>query len=112
MLIFSERILYKARKDVPIVYMVELLKLWQELLDKSEEQVKNKKKELYEAIEFLKQNGKSYKVVAVEELTIPLAKIVGSMLADGSVIKNSNSISILDEEKLNIDEFVKRNEYY
>lgn len=102
---FVERIIYKKREDVPLVFIIELLKLWKKLLNKTNNQLRKKKLEFHDAFRYLKQNGRAYKVNAIKELTLNLSKIIGSILADGCVVKGYNSIFILDEEKLNLEAF-------
>jgi len=102
---FTEKIIYKMRQEVVLIFIIELLKFWKELLNKSESEVLMMKKEIQATFEYLKQNNRAYKVIAVKELTPILSKIVGAMLADGCIVRDSNSMNILDEDKLNLDAF-------
>ncbi len=104
---FTEKVIYKMRKDIPLIILIELLNLWKEFLYKTTKQLEDKKSEFQETFEYLKQNGKAYKVKAVKELTPTLSKIVGAMSADGCVVKNTNTINIIDEEEYNLIAFSK-----
>lgn len=65
---FTERIIYGKRKEIALVFILELLKYWGMLLGKTKEELENKKKEIQETFEFLKENSgaRTFKIKAVK----------------------------------------------
>ena len=103
---FAERVIYQKRKEVALIFILKLLTLWKNLLNKSDRDLEKKKIEIQKTFEFLKQNtNKARSVKAVPALTPTFAKVTGAILADGCIVKSDNSLRILDEDKKNIEKF-------
>ncbi len=103
---FTERIIYGKRKEVALIFILELLTLWKNLLNKSNKDLQEKKQEIKNTLEFFKQNTNKGKIIGVVYFLTPMfSKIVGAMLADGCITASDNSLSIIDEDKKNIENF-------
>ncbi|MBI2449182.1 hypothetical protein HYV49_02710 [Candidatus Pacearchaeota archaeon] len=103
-----EKIIYNKKKEVPIIFIIELLNVWKFLFKKSNKDLITKLKEIQITFEFLKQNtNKAYTVKAIHNLNETLSRIVGAMLADGHIPNSDNSLFILDEDEVNIETFAK-----
>jgi len=104
---FTEKIIYGKRKEVALIFILKLLKYWSTILRKSKKEFNEKKKEIQETFQFLKENtgGKAFKVKAPKVVSPEFSKIIGAMIADGSLFKSLNTISIIDEDKTNLENF-------
>ncbi len=105
---FTEKIIYRKRKEVAIIFILELLNLWKKLLNKTDKEFKNKQIEIQNTFEFFKQNQiRCKEIKVVKNLDIILSNIVGAMLADGSISSKDSSISLVEEGKLSVETFSK-----
>ena len=103
---YTEEIIYNKRQQISFIFIIKLLNLWKNLLDKSNRDIELKKKEIQGTFKFLKQNsGKAYHVKVVPNLNIIFSKIVGAILADGSVTSFGNVIYLGEEYKENVKAF-------
>jgi len=94
------RIIYSNIEKIPLIFIIKLLKLWKDKTDKNDFDYQHKKNDILKAIEYLKQNtNKSYKVIALKKLTSNLARVNGALIADGTISKRCNSMSIVEGYK-------------
>lgn len=53
---FPEKIIYMKRKEIALIFIIELLGIWKDMLNKSDKELEEKKIEIQKTIEFFKQN--------------------------------------------------------
>jgi len=102
--ITSQRFRRKGRKSYPLVFLDELMGVWKDTFNKSNNEVFAKKEETIENIEFLRVNRpNSISIKAVKRLNETLCKIAGAHAADGTLY--GSLIRITDEDKQAVEAF-------